>query len=261
MLRSGLSHQDPVFVQRCLDLLESAQEGSIVLRGPFEPDDLSGRMEVTDVVVMASRWYENAPMVIQESFSHSVPVIAPRLGGMAEKIQHEYNGYLFDPVSPTGLEVALRWFASNPAVLSSMKEQAGPQLLAPACAGSASASLPAIIVSMSEIYGAIDHFYEIVPGRWLLIGWSSQKLIEDVVFETTQQQRRSVPVCPVRLPRMDVAKALNDQRFVQAGFVAFITEDICSEVQFVELGSQSVACQPLKLHRNARLGPDVFTIF
>ena len=129
MLRSGLSHQNPVFLQRCLDLLESAEEGSIVLRGPYEPDELSGRMEDTDVVVMASRWYENAPMVIQESFSHSVPVVAPRLGGMAEKIQHEYNGYLFDPVSPSGLEVALRWFASNPAVLSSMKEQAGSSAL------------------------------------------------------------------------------------------------------------------------------------
>ena len=33
---------------------------------------------------------------------------------MAEKIQHERNGYLFEPASPTGLEEALRWFASNP---------------------------------------------------------------------------------------------------------------------------------------------------
>ena len=128
MLRSGLSHQDPCF-SNVVRPIGSAQEGSIVLRGLYEPDELSGRMEDTDVVVMASRWYENAPMVIQESFSHSVPVIAPRLGGMAEKIQHEYNGYLFDPVSPSGLEVALRWFASNPAVLSTMKEQAGSSAL------------------------------------------------------------------------------------------------------------------------------------
>ena len=129
MLRSGLSHLDPVFVQRCLDLLEAGQEGSIVLRGPYEPEELSGRMEDTDVVVMASRWYENAPMVIQESFSHSVPVIAPRLGGMAEKIQHQHNGYLFDPASPTGLAEALRWFASNPAALAPMSEQAGASAL------------------------------------------------------------------------------------------------------------------------------------
>jgi glycosyltransferase involved in cell wall biosynthesis len=129
MLRSGLSHLDPVFVRRCLDLLESAQEGSIVLRGPYGSDELSGRMEDTDVVVMASRWFENAPMVIQESFSHAVPVIAPRLGGMAEKIQHERNGYLFEPASPTGLEEALRWFASNPEALASMCKQAGASAL------------------------------------------------------------------------------------------------------------------------------------
>ena len=129
MLQSGSNHLDPIFVQRCLDLLESSVEGSIVLRGPYEPDDLSARMVDTDVVVMASRWYENAPMVIQESFSHSVPVIAPRLGGMEEKIQHKYNGYLFDPSSQTGLEEALRWFASHSANLPSMKKQASASAL------------------------------------------------------------------------------------------------------------------------------------
>ena len=129
MLRSGLSHLDPAFVQRCSDLLESSRDRSILLRGPYEPEELSARMDAADVVVMASRWYENAPMVIQESFSHSVPVIAPRLGGMAEKIQHEQNGYLFDPLNPTGLEEALRWFASNPSTLPLMKEQAGASAL------------------------------------------------------------------------------------------------------------------------------------
>ena len=129
MLRSGLSHLDPVFVQRCIELLESSRDGSIMLRGPYEPEDLSGRMDATDVVVMASRWYENAPMVIQESFSHSVPVIAPRLGGMAEKIQHEHDGYLYDPENTVGLEEALRWFASNPATLPSMRQHAGASAL------------------------------------------------------------------------------------------------------------------------------------
>ena len=114
---------------------------------------------------------------------------------------------------------------------------------------------------MSETYGAIDHFYEIVPGRWLLIGWSSQTSVNDVVFETTQQQRISIPICPVRLPRFDVAQALNDKKFNQAGFVAFIAGDRCSEVQSVELGSQYVACQPLKLPQKRQAWPDVFTIF
>ena len=100
---------------------------------------------------------------------------------------------------------------------------------------------------MSETYGAIDHFYEIVPGRWLLIGWSSQKVIEDVVFETTQQIRGSIPICPVRLTRFDVAQAFNDKKFNQAGFVAFMAGDGFSEVQSIEIGSQCVACQPLTL--------------
>ena len=100
---------------------------------------------------------------------------------------------------------------------------------------------------MSQTYGAIDHFYEIIPGRWMLIGWSSQTSVNDVVFETTQQQRISIPICPVRLPRFDVAQAFNDKKFNQAGFVAFMAGDRCSEVQSVELGSQFLPCQPLAL--------------
>ena len=100
---------------------------------------------------------------------------------------------------------------------------------------------------MSETYGAIDHFYEVIPGRWLLIGWSSLVVIKDVVFETAEQQSGSIAICPVRSPRPDVAEAFNDERFNQAGFVAFVAGDGCSAVRSVVIGAQSLACDPLSL--------------
>ena len=100
---------------------------------------------------------------------------------------------------------------------------------------------------MSDVYGVIDHFYEVIPGRWLLIGWSSLAVIKDVVFETAEQQSGSISICPVRLPRLDVAAAFNDERFNQAGFVAFVAGDGCAAVQSVVLGAQSLACRPLPL--------------
>ena len=67
------------------------------LRGRYETEELPARMANVDVVVMASRWYENAPMVIQEAFMNQCPVVAPRLGGMQEKVKHGFSGLLFEP--------------------------------------------------------------------------------------------------------------------------------------------------------------------
>ena len=108
---------------------------------------------------------------------------------------------------------------------------------------------------MSETHGAIDHFYEVIPGRWLVIGWSSLAVIKDVVVETAEQQTRSIAVCPVRLPRLDVAEAFNDERFNQAGFVAFVAGDGCSAVQSVVLGTQSLVCHPLPLPQECSTWP------
>jgi glycosyltransferase involved in cell wall biosynthesis len=124
MLHSSKSQLEPKFAERCAVLLDSASKGSVVLRGSYEGGDLSARMADANVVVMASRWYENAPMVIQESFSHGLPVIAPRLGGMAEKIQHRQNGLLFDPFNPTGLTDTMRWCISHPQHLKAMSQDA-----------------------------------------------------------------------------------------------------------------------------------------
>ena len=129
MLHSSGSHLNSAFVKRCVDLLALAEVGSVRLRGAYDSDELSSRMADVSVVVMASRWYENAPMVIQEAFSHATPVIAPRLGGMAEKIQHRQNGLLFDPLISTGLEGTMQWCIDHPQALHAMQEHAGASAL------------------------------------------------------------------------------------------------------------------------------------
>ena len=100
---------------------------------------------------------------------------------------------------------------------------------------------------MSALSGAVDHFYEVIPGRWILIGWSSLTELKDVVLVTSKQQTVTVSICPVRLPRLDVVQAFNDEHLQQAGFVAFLTGDGCSSVQSVLIGGDSVGCHPLPL--------------
>ena len=75
----------------------------VSFNGRYEPEDLPRRMARVHVVAMASTWYENSPMVIQEAFQCGRPVIAPNLGGMAEKVQHDYSGLLFDVGSASAM--------------------------------------------------------------------------------------------------------------------------------------------------------------
>ncbi|MCJ7694897.1 MAG: glycosyltransferase, partial [Anaerolineaceae bacterium] len=69
---------------------------SIRVCGGFSHDQLGEVLSEIDVLVVPSVWHENNPRVIQEAFAAQTPVIASNVGGMAEFVQHEVNGLLFD---------------------------------------------------------------------------------------------------------------------------------------------------------------------
>jgi len=94
---------------------------SILFNGKYEPHQLAERMSRVDVVAMASNWYENSPMVIQEAFLHGRPVLAPRLGGMAEKIRDGQTGILVDPGSAEAMAEAMQKLAQQPALLAELQ--------------------------------------------------------------------------------------------------------------------------------------------
>lgn len=60
-----------------------------------------------NVVVLPSVWYDNAPVVILESFARGRPVIGSSIGGIPELINHEQNGLLFEPRNTDDLTFCL----------------------------------------------------------------------------------------------------------------------------------------------------------
>jgi len=80
----------------CYLQMLAAQSNRIHFRGRFKRDQLANVLSQADIVVVPSIWYENNPLVIQEAFAVQLPVIATNLGGMAEFVQHEVNGLLFE---------------------------------------------------------------------------------------------------------------------------------------------------------------------
>lgn len=79
-----------------------------------------------DVVVVPSLWYENSPNVILESFAQRIPVIASDLGGMAELVQHEKNGLLFEVGNAEDLARQIQRLCVEPGLQPRLQAGIGP---------------------------------------------------------------------------------------------------------------------------------------
>jgi glycosyltransferase involved in cell wall biosynthesis len=88
-------------------------DSRVTFPGPYRHADVYDILANTDVIVVPSVWYENAPFVIQEAHAAGVPVIASRLGGMRELVQDEADGLLFEPADAAALARQIQRFATD----------------------------------------------------------------------------------------------------------------------------------------------------
>ncbi len=103
----------------------AADDGRISLHGLFSRGELGRVYSEIDVLVVPSRWYENGPGVIFESFAAGAPVVATDLGGMSEFVRHGENGLLFRPEDAGDLARQLRRLCEEPGVLERLREGIG----------------------------------------------------------------------------------------------------------------------------------------
>lgn len=85
--------------------------------------------------IVPSEWFENFPMSVLESLALGTPVIASRIGGLPEMIEHEVSGLLFEPGDIEGLLRAIRRVSENTeeamsmaaAALAAARSRFGPE--------------------------------------------------------------------------------------------------------------------------------------
>lgn len=75
-------------------------------------------------LIIASEYYEPFGRVIVEAFSVGTPVIASRLGAMAEIVEDYKTGRLFHPGNRADLADKVEWAAAHPTELASMRGRA-----------------------------------------------------------------------------------------------------------------------------------------
>jgi glycosyltransferase involved in cell wall biosynthesis len=102
------------------------RDNRLELAGLIDHQELSEVMRNLDVIVVPSLWRENSPNVILEAFAHRTPVIASNMGGMAELVEHEKNGLLFNPGDSLDLARQLQRILDEPGLLTRLQEGISP---------------------------------------------------------------------------------------------------------------------------------------
>ena len=98
--------------------------GAIEYLGRRTLEEVCGIMGEAGALVFPSEWYEGLPRTIVESFAKGTPVIASRLGSMAELVEDGCSGFLFRPGDPSDLAGRVRHAWVNKTELAQMRRRA-----------------------------------------------------------------------------------------------------------------------------------------
>lgn len=133
----------------------AAEVGDLELRiaGAFEPVELSLLLSDVDVLLIPSRCPETYSLVAREAWSRGVPVLASRLGALAEAVREGENGFTFGHDDPRELGQLLQRLVDEPGLLNKLRDGAArsplvtPPQYAAAFAGLYQEALGAVGVS------------------------------------------------------------------------------------------------------------------
>lgn len=89
--------------------------GRVVFHGRLEKAALQELVGSCTAAVVPSRWHENQPMAILESYAAQVPVVVTNLGGMPELVHDGIDGLVVPHEDPAALARALETLRSDPA--------------------------------------------------------------------------------------------------------------------------------------------------
>ncbi len=81
-------------------------------------------MREARILVCPSEWYEGFPLTIAEAFATGLPVVASRLGAMAEVIEHGRTGLHFEPGDALDLAAKVEWALDHPGEMATMGRNA-----------------------------------------------------------------------------------------------------------------------------------------
>jgi glycosyltransferase involved in cell wall biosynthesis len=92
--------------------------------GALSMEQVRTEMSAATALVLPSIWYENFPRTLVEAFGCGLPVIASRIGALAELVKDGKTGLLFETGSTEDLARKMRWSLENPDAMAVMGRNA-----------------------------------------------------------------------------------------------------------------------------------------
>lgn len=103
----------------CLDGI-----AGVAALGALDGDSVRAEMNRALALVLPSIWYENFPRTLVEAYACGLPVIASRLGALAELVEDGETGLLFEPGNARELAERMTWAQAHPQQMAEMGRKA-----------------------------------------------------------------------------------------------------------------------------------------
>ncbi|HET8776836.1 MAG TPA: glycosyltransferase [Candidatus Limnocylindria bacterium] len=102
----------------------AAMNGVLAASGHVAPDAVSAEISSSVALVVPSIWFEGFPLVVLEAYAAGTPVIASRIGSLAEIVEHGLTGLLCEPGDSHGLADLIGWAMDHPVEMRWMGDEA-----------------------------------------------------------------------------------------------------------------------------------------
>ena len=94
-------------------ITDNGLEDKIVFTGFKHGNDLEKLISQAACIVCPAIWYENMPNTVIEAYAYGKPVVASRVGSLAEIVEDGKTGYLFEMKNPRDMADKLKMFLDN----------------------------------------------------------------------------------------------------------------------------------------------------